>query len=195
MIPSSFSPVVPDMDPRPVLDMNCAFARTAMLVAAVRLHIFTLLSGRELFFAPYMRDLFPLMYPIVTRMVRVLGIAEHGAILVLDVGVGSATFHATFAQQYPKALVTAIDLPAVVAEGRQQIAKWGLDDRYTWVEVDIMMVSLLPDVYDLVILAHVCWFIGEQQSCELLKKLYRCLRCWELSRQWGLGRRLSGKIY
>jgi hypothetical protein len=191
MIPSSFSPVVPDMDPRPVLDMNCAFARTAMLVAAVHLHIFTLLSGREQFFAPYMRDLFPLVYPIATRMVRVLGIAEHGAILVLDVGVGSATF----TQQYPKALVTAIDLPAVVAEGRQQIAELGLDDRYTWVEVDIMMVSLLPDVDDLVILAPVCWFIGEQQSRELLKKLYRCLRCRELSRQWGSGRRFSGKIY
>ena len=48
MIPSSCSPVVPDIDPRPILDMNYAFARTAMLVAAVRLHIFTFLSDREL---------------------------------------------------------------------------------------------------------------------------------------------------
>ncbi len=46
--PSSFSPVVPDIDPRLILDMNYAFARTAMLVAAVCLHIFTLLSDREL---------------------------------------------------------------------------------------------------------------------------------------------------
>jgi len=48
MIPSSCSPVVPDIDPRPILDMNYAFARTAMLVAAVRLHISTFLSDREL---------------------------------------------------------------------------------------------------------------------------------------------------
>src|SRR5438874_1182269 len=48
MIPSSFSPVVPDIDPKAILDMNYAFARTAMLVAAVRLHIFTFLSDREL---------------------------------------------------------------------------------------------------------------------------------------------------
>ena len=48
MIPSSCSPVVPDIDLRPILDMNYAFARTAMLVAAVRLHIFTFLSDREL---------------------------------------------------------------------------------------------------------------------------------------------------
>jgi len=48
MIPSSCSPVVPDIDSRPILDMNYAFARTAMLVAAVRLHIFTFLSDREL---------------------------------------------------------------------------------------------------------------------------------------------------
>ena len=48
MIPSSCSPVVPDIDPGPILDMNYAFARTATLVAAVRLHIFTFLSDREL---------------------------------------------------------------------------------------------------------------------------------------------------
>ena len=48
MIPSSCSPVLPDIDPRPILDMNYVFARTAMLVAAVRLHIFPFLSDREL---------------------------------------------------------------------------------------------------------------------------------------------------
>ena len=48
MIPSSRSPVVPGINPGPILDMNYAFARTATLVAAVRLHIFTLLSDREL---------------------------------------------------------------------------------------------------------------------------------------------------
>ncbi len=48
MIPSSFSPVIPDFDPKPMLDMNSAFTRTVILVAVVRLHIFTLLSGREL---------------------------------------------------------------------------------------------------------------------------------------------------
>ena len=48
MIPSSFSPVIPDIDPKPMLDMSYAFTRTVILVAVVRLHIFTLLSGREL---------------------------------------------------------------------------------------------------------------------------------------------------
>lgn len=268
MIPSSFSPVVPDIDPKAILDMNYAFARTAMLVAAVRLHIFTFLSDRELtpaalaaiaktepapterllnglrilglveregdvyrltpvanlflvegkptylggdtlamldylpawleldhtvrtnqpyrdlsqaagaeaFFAPRVRDLFPLVYPIAKRMVTTLALAEQGAIQVLDVGAGSAAWSAAVAQQYPEALVTAIDLPAVVAQGRQQIADLGLSDRYTWVEADIMTLSLVPDAYSLVILAHVCRFIGEQQSRELLKKLYHCLR-------------------
>jgi len=48
MITSSFSPVLADSDPKPMLNMNSAFTRTALLVAVVRLHIFTLLSGREL---------------------------------------------------------------------------------------------------------------------------------------------------
>lgn len=41
-------PGVANVNPKPILDMNYAFAQTALLMAAVRLHIFTYLVGDPL---------------------------------------------------------------------------------------------------------------------------------------------------
>ena len=269
MVSSSVPPAAPVLDPRPILDMNYAFARTAMLVAAVRLGIFTHLADRQLtpaelatlaqtlpdptqrlldglrtlglveqegetykltpvtnhflvegkasylggdtlamldylpawlnldqtirtnqpyrdlgrvadaeeFFAPRVRDLFPLVYPIATRMVAALALEKSAtALQVLDVGAGSAAWSVAFAQQYPNAQVTAIDLPAVVAEGQQQTAALNLSDRYTWIAADVTTLSLSPATYHLVIVAHLCRFIGEERSRDLLKKLYQSMQ-------------------
>ncbi|HYU72310.1 MAG TPA: hypothetical protein VEL31_06490 [Ktedonobacteraceae bacterium] len=43
-LPRSQAPLPSALDPRHILDMNYAFASTAILVAAVRLRIFTLLA-------------------------------------------------------------------------------------------------------------------------------------------------------
>ncbi len=42
---ASQSPDMANVNPKPILDMNYAFAQTAMLMAAVRLHIFTYLAN------------------------------------------------------------------------------------------------------------------------------------------------------
>ena len=41
-------PGVENINPKPILDMNYAFAQTALLMAAVRLHIFTYLASDPL---------------------------------------------------------------------------------------------------------------------------------------------------
>ena len=271
----SQSPGAAILNPKPILDMNYAFAQTALLMVAVRLHIFTylasdpltaaslaalvktepgpitklleglrtlglveregdlyrltpiadrflveekssylggdtlamedyipawlqldrtLLSGQpyrdlgdpataEAFFAPRVRDLFPLVYPIATRLVEALNLAERNASLqILDVGAGSAAWSAAFAQAYSQAQVTAIDLPAVVVQGHRQVAELGLSDRYHWLEADFLEVSLPSAAYDLVIAAHVCRFIGEEHSRVLFNKLFQSLPTW-----WNIG--------
>lgn len=45
---ASKSPGVANVNPKPILDMNYAFAQTAMLMAAVHLHIFTYLANDPL---------------------------------------------------------------------------------------------------------------------------------------------------
>lgn len=258
-----------ETNPKPILDINYAFAQTALLVAAVRLRIFTYLADGPLssqalataaqispetterflrglqvlglveprgadfqltplaarflvenspsylggdtlamldylpawfqlektlrttspyrdlgqagtaeeFFAPRVRDLFPLVYPLATRLAARLDLGgEQRALQILDVGAGSAGWSAAFAQRYPAARVVALDLPAVIAQGREQIEAMGLSQRYTWIAADLTAFSYPPAMYDLVILAHVCRFMGDEQVREVLQKLYHSVR-------------------
>jgi len=147
------------LTPQPLLDMNYAFARTALLVAAVRLHLFTHLSKKALT---------PAELPLVKQ--------EDTALHVLDVGAGSAPWSAAFAHSYPSARITALDLPAVVEQGRQQIANLGLSDRYTWIGADMETVAFPPLTYDLIICGHVCRFISDERTKTLLARLCASLR-------------------
>ena len=48
---ASLSPSVANSNPKPVLDMNYAFAQKVILMKAVRLHIFTYLANNPLIVA------------------------------------------------------------------------------------------------------------------------------------------------
>lgn len=259
---------MPEMNPKPILDMNYAFAQTALLVAAIQLRIFTYLAegalsvdslaeaahtspegterflkglqvlglveqvdtryqltplsaqflvegkssylggdtlgmldylpawfhlgstlrtthpyrdlGRvdiaEKFFAPRVRDLFPLVYPLARRLADTLDLGEYSRPLkILDVGAGSAGWSAAFAQSYPASSVVAIDLPSVVAQGSQQIRDMELEQQYTWIEADLTDFHYPPGEYDLIIAAHVCRFIGDEQTQKLLEQFHQSL--------------------
>jgi hypothetical protein len=266
-IPAPSQP--PAIDARQILDMNYAFAQTAMLIAAVRLHLFTALAekplpGRELaermhidpqalerllqglrmlqllsqegdvyqltpiadrflvegkasylggdtlamldyipawfqldqtlqtgmpyrdlgdvstaenFYAPRVRDLFPIVYPIAHRTAIELKLPypQDAALQVLDIGAGSAPWSVAFAQKYPFAHVTALDLPAVVEQGQQQIAELGLQDRYTWIPESIDTYAFPPLSYDLILVAHVLRFISEERARKILRELVKGL--------------------
>ncbi|HEY1352476.1 MAG TPA: class I SAM-dependent methyltransferase [Ktedonobacteraceae bacterium] len=268
-------PLLPDhgeqkLLPQAILDMNYAFARTAMLMAAVRLHLFTSLAERaqaadalaartgmrpaaaqrllrglqtlglvaqedgvyrltplanhflvegkpsylggdtlamtdyvpawleldqtlctsvpyrdlgdastaEAFFAPRVLDLFPLIFPVARRAASelVLDWPAETPLHLLDLGAGSAPWSAAFAQVYPAAHVTALDLPAVAARGRQKIAELGLEDRYTWIEADMERVALPPVAYDLIFCGHICRFLSDERAQMLLRRLAQSLR-------------------
>ena len=256
--------------PQPILDLNYAFAKTAIMIAAVRLHLFThlangplsatevaaregtlphlterllegvrslglvervnesysltpvaeqfLVEGKpsylggdtlamldyipawlqldtvvrtqktyrdtgnpveaEAFFAPRVLDLFPLVYPVARRTAAELdlGLPDDAIRHILDVGAGSSPWGVAFAQRYPAAQVTALDLPAVVVEGQKQVTEVGLTDRYTWIAEDMEKVEYPENTYDLIFVGHVCRFIGQERSIALLKRLARSLR-------------------
>lgn len=256
--------------PQMILDMNYAFARTAILVASVRLHLFTFLAGKtltptelaaytdtlpeptarllkglealglveedggayrltpltdhflvegkksylggdtlamvdyvpawfdldktlrtstpyrdlgnattaEAFFAPRVIDLFPLIFPIASRLAAELPLQTQldSPLRVLDVGAGSAPWSAAFALQYPSAQITALDLPAVVAQGSQHIATLNLAERYSWIEADMDNFAFPSLTYDLILWGHVSRFISDERAKELLARLAQSLR-------------------
>jgi ubiquinone/menaquinone biosynthesis C-methylase UbiE len=132
----------------------------------------------ETFFAPRVIDLFPIVSPIATRIASELplGKVKESALQILDVGAGSAPWSAAFAHQYPLSHITALDLPAVVAQGQLQIAHLGLTDRYTWIEADMEMFAFAPATYDLILCGHIYRFISDERTKTLLNKLVQSLR-------------------
>lgn len=132
----------------------------------------------EQFFAPRVRDLFPLIYPLATRAVERLSseIQTLGTLSVLDAAAGSAPWSAAFAKRYPSAQITALDLPQVVEQGQQQVTELGLSAQYTWIAEDMESVTLTPQSYNVVIVGHILRFIGEHRSRALLKKLAQSLQ-------------------
>jgi SAM-dependent methyltransferase len=256
------------LSPQTILDVNYAFARTAILVASVRLHIFTYLANKaltpaelaacadtlsgpterllkgleslgfvekegdayrltplanhflvegkasylggdtlamvdyipawleldhtlrtsapyrdlgnpataEAFFAQRVIDLFPLVFPIANRIVAELPLGKQEELQILDLGAGSAPWSAAFALRYPTVHVTALDLPAVVEQGRQQIATLGLADRYTWIAADMETFAFPPLAYDFIFCGHVCRFISDERVKALFARLAQSLR-------------------
>jgi SAM-dependent methyltransferase len=258
------------VDAKKLLDMNYAFAQTALLVAAVRLHLFTILHDKtmqvtelaklvhieperlhrllrglcrlqlleqeneyyrltplaecflvegkatylggdtlamldylpawfqldqtlqtgkpyrdlgdpttaEEFFASRVRDLFPLVYPIALRTASELKLPQtkDDHVQILDVGAGSAPWSAAFARIYPLSHVTALDLSAVVEQGRQQTLALELQDRYTWIAEDMDTYEYPVLQYDLIIVGHVLRFIGDERGQQLVRKLALSLR-------------------
>ncbi|MGH2639633.1 MAG: class I SAM-dependent methyltransferase, partial [Rhabdochlamydiaceae bacterium] len=132
----------------------------------------------EAFFAPRVIDLFPLIFPLARRIAAELSLREQpeAALQVLDVGAGSAPWSAAFALQYPTAQVTALDLPAVVEQGRQHIATLALANRYRWIEADMETFGFPSLTYDLILCGHVCRFISDERAKRLLTSLVQSLR-------------------
>src|SRR5262249_48915116 len=80
------------------------------------------MSTAEAFFAPRVRDLFQVIYPVAYRTAIELKLppSKDTPLQILDVGAGSAPWSSAFAQCYPSSHVTALDLPHVVEQGQQQ---------------------------------------------------------------------------
>lgn len=257
--------------PQLILDMNYAYARTALIAASVRLHIFTLLAGKILspgelaqaadihpgpaerllkglatlelvepigedsyqltpladqflvegkptylggdtlgvldfmpawfqldqtlrtavpyrdlgnpataedFFAERVRDMFNVIFPTADRLAATLPLAEpgDGTLRILDVAAGAAPWSAAFANHYPSARVTALDLPAVVEQGKQQIADLSLSERFSWLAENIDEYEYTPGHYDLVLCGHIFRFFSDERVRSLLGKLTKSLR-------------------
>lgn len=261
---------VQKLSPQSVLDMNYAFARTALMVASVRLHLFTALAGKALtpaelatatqafpepiarllkgletlalvtregsayrlsplaehflvegkptylggdtlgmldfmpawfhleqtvrtatpyrdlgnpataedFFAERVRDMFSAVFPAASSLAATLSLAEpdDGTLQILDVAAGAAPWSAAFASRYPLARVTAIDLPAVVTQGKQQVVDLSLSDRFSWLAANIEEYEYPSGHYDLILCGHVFRFFSDERVRSLLDKLTKSLR-------------------
>lgn len=95
---------------------------------------------------------------------------------ILDVAAGSGAWSLAFASMIPDAQVTVLDFPEVTPITRQFVERFGMTDRYSYIEGNLREVNFGRDRYDLVILGHIIHSEGEKWGKKLIKKSYGALK-------------------
>lgn len=110
---------------------------------------------REQFFAKLVPALFTNNFNAAAAAVARLTPKEKAGIKrILDIGAGSAAWSIPFARALRKARVTVADYPAVARVAREYAERWGVGDRYDYLEGDFNQVEFGAG-FDLAILGHI----------------------------------------
>jgi ubiquinone/menaquinone biosynthesis C-methylase UbiE len=132
-------------------------------------------AGRE-FFPKLVSAIFPMSFGASRAAVASLPEKSIRRIKsILDVAAGSAAWSIPFAMANPEAKVTVLDFPEVTPIANEFAEKFGLADRYSYVEGNIREVDFGRNRYDLIILGHIIHSEGEKWGKKLIKKCYRAL--------------------
>lgn len=89
---------------------------------------------------------------------------------VLDVASGSAAWSLAWAVANPEVRVTAVDFDEIHDVARRFTSRFGVTERYEFVDGNIRKVNFGKGKYDLVILGHICHSEGAKHSQRLIKK-------------------------
>jgi 3-hydroxy-5-methyl-1-naphthoate 3-O-methyltransferase len=132
-------------------------------------------GGRE-FFPSLVEAIFPMSYAGARAAVAAIPEKSRKRIKrILDVAAGSAAWSLPFAEALPDARVTVVDYPEVTEVARGFAERFGVADRYDYVEGNLREIDFGRDEYDLVILGHIIHSEGEKWGKKVIKKSYRAL--------------------
>ena len=131
-------------------------------------------SGSE-FFHDFVIDIFPMSYPAAQTLARHLDFNSAGKpVRVLDLAAGSGVWGIALAQSSELVRVTAVDWPGVIPVTRQMVARFGLTNRFSYVEGDLLQSDFGGD-HTFATLGHILHSEGRERSLALLEKTFRAL--------------------
>lgn len=133
-------------------------------------------QGRE-FFPKLVSAIFPMSFGAATAATHAMPAKSLKRInKILDVAAGSGAWSLAFALALPESKVTAMDFPEVMPITKQFTARFGVADRYDYIEGNLRQLNFGRNLYDLVILGHIIHSEGERWGKKLIKKSYGALR-------------------
>lgn len=131
-------------------------------------------TGAE-FFQNFVMDIFPMSYGAARALAEHMNFGEAGGpVRVLDLAAGSGVWGIAQAQGSPQVRVTAVDWPDVIPVTRKSAARFGLAERFSFVEGDLLSADF-GSGYTLATLGHILHSEGEERSRKLLSKTHKAL--------------------
>ena len=128
-------------------------------------------TGGE-FFHEFVTDIFPTSYPAALALARHLNL--NSPVRALDLAAGSGVWGIALAQSSPHVTVTAVDWPEVIPVTRSTAARFGLSERFAFVEGDLLNADFGTD-HAVATLGHILHSEGRERSRALLAKVFRAL--------------------
>ncbi len=127
-------------------------------------------TGAE-FFQQFVADIFPMSYAPAQTLAAELKL---GSARVLDLAAGSGVWGISLAQSSPQVEVTAVDWPGVLPVTKKTVARFGLEDRFTFIAGDLLSANF-GSSYNVATLGHILHSEGEARSHALLEKVFTAL--------------------
>jgi ubiquinone/menaquinone biosynthesis C-methylase UbiE len=124
------------------------------------------------FFAQFVNDIFPMSYHVAQELAAHLNL--NGATSVLDLAAGSGVWGIALAQSSAGVRVTAVDWPGVIPITRNTVARFGLADRFSFVEGDLLQADF-GSSHNVATLGHILHSEGIERSKALLAKTFQAL--------------------
>ena len=132
-------------------------------------------QGGAEFFEAFVTDIFPMSYRVTQELAAHLNLAAaKEPVRVLDLAAGSGVWGIGLAQSSPQVTVTAVDWHAVIPVTRKTAARFGLVDRFTFVEGNLHDAEF-GSGHNIATLGHILHSEGEELSRNLLKKTFDAL--------------------
>jgi SAM-dependent methyltransferase len=127
------------------------------------------------FFEKFVNDIFPMSYPAAQTLARHIDLNGAGRLVrVLDLASGSGVWGIALAQSSEQVRVTAIDWPGVIPVTRKTVARFGLDNRFSFIEGDLLQADFGSD-HTVATLGHILHSEGRERSRALLAKTFHAL--------------------
>jgi ubiquinone/menaquinone biosynthesis C-methylase UbiE len=131
-------------------------------------------SGTD-FFQEFVNDIFPMSYPGALALARHIDAGSNGQpVRVLDLAAGSGVWGIAMAQSSPLVEVTAVDWPGVIPVTQKTVARFGLAERFSFVEGDLLQADF-GGGYNLATLGHILHSEGIERSQALLARTFAAL--------------------
>ena len=131
-------------------------------------------AGGE-FFEQFVVDIFPMSYPSAQVLAKTLDFDAAGRpVSVLDLAAGSGVWGIALAQSSKQVQVTAVDWPEVLPVTQKTVGRFGLSDRFSFVEGDLLVADFGAG-HDVATLGHILHSEGEDRSRKLLAKVFASL--------------------